>query len=60
MSNNDDRNSVSVKSWMLMIFVTAIPIIGVIMGSDFGSIDGWSDCIWWVAWQLASYPEADP
>ena len=31
MSNNDNRNYVSVKSWMLMIFVTAIPIIGLIM-----------------------------
>jgi len=31
MSNNDDSNYVSVGSWMWMMFVTAIPVIGWIM-----------------------------
>ena len=31
MSNKDDNNYVSVGSWMWMMFVTAIPIIGQIM-----------------------------
>lgn len=31
ISNQDDRNYVSVGSWMGMLFVTAIPVIGLIM-----------------------------
>ena len=31
MNNNDDSNYVSVGTWMWMMFVTAIPVIGVIM-----------------------------
>jgi heme/copper-type cytochrome/quinol oxidase subunit 2 len=31
MSNNDNSNYVSVGSWMWMMFVTAIPVIGWIM-----------------------------
>ena len=31
MNNEDDRNYISVGSWMLMMLVTAIPIIGLIM-----------------------------
>ena len=31
MSNKDDSNYVSVGSWMWMMFVTVIPIIGFIM-----------------------------
>ncbi|HMD54556.1 MAG TPA: hypothetical protein VKJ65_08415, partial [Phycisphaerae bacterium] len=31
MSNNEDSNYVSVGSWMWMMFVTAIPILGLIM-----------------------------
>lgn len=31
MNNNSDRNYISVGSWMWMMFVTAIPIIGQIM-----------------------------
>ncbi|MEI6279325.1 MAG: hypothetical protein WCQ16_08090 [Verrucomicrobiae bacterium] len=31
MSKKDDSNYVSVISWMWMMFVTAIPIIGLIM-----------------------------
>jgi cytochrome bd-type quinol oxidase subunit 2 len=31
MSSNEDSNYVSVGSWMWMMFVTAIPVIGVIM-----------------------------
>jgi hypothetical membrane protein len=31
MYNENDRNYVSVGSWMWMIFITAIPIIGQIM-----------------------------
>lgn len=31
MSDQEDRNYVSVGSWMGMIFVTAIPIVGLIM-----------------------------
>lgn len=31
MSNKDDSNYVSVGSWMWMMFVTAIPIVGQIM-----------------------------
>ena len=29
--SNDDRNYVSVGTWMLIMFITAIPIIGVIV-----------------------------
>ena len=31
MSNNENSNYVSVGSWMWMMFVTAIPILGLIM-----------------------------
>ena len=31
MSNNNDRNYISVGSWMLMMLVTALPCIGLIM-----------------------------
>jgi hypothetical protein len=31
MSKNEDSNYVSVGSWMWMMFVTALPVIGVIM-----------------------------
>ena len=31
MDNENDRNYISVGSWMWMMFVTAIPIIGWIM-----------------------------
>lgn len=31
MNNENDRNFISVGSWMWMMFVTAIPIIGQIM-----------------------------
>jgi hypothetical protein len=31
MSNQNDNNYISVGSWMWMMFVTAIPVIGVIM-----------------------------
>ena len=31
MNNEDDRNYTSVGSWMLMMLVTAIPIVGLIM-----------------------------
>ena len=31
MSDREDRNYVSVGSWMGMLFVTAIPVIGLIM-----------------------------
>ena len=31
MSNGSERNYISVRSWMWMMFVTAIPLIGVIM-----------------------------
>jgi hypothetical protein len=31
MSNNDDKNYVSVGAWMGLMFVTAIPIVGWIM-----------------------------
>jgi hypothetical protein len=31
MNNDSDRNYVSVGSWMWMMFVTAIPIVGFIM-----------------------------
>jgi hypothetical protein len=31
MSNNEDSNYVSVGSWMWMMFVTAIPVLGLIM-----------------------------
>jgi len=31
MNNEDDKNYISVGSWMWMMFVTAIPIIGQIM-----------------------------
>lgn len=31
MNDQEDRNYVSVGSWMGMMFVTAIPIIGLIM-----------------------------
>ena len=31
MYNDDDRNYVSVGGWMLMMLVTAIPVIGQIM-----------------------------
>ena len=31
MHNHEDRNYVSVGSWMMMMFVTAIPIVGLIM-----------------------------
>ena len=30
MSNNSDRNYVSVGSWMLLMLVTAIPVVGQI------------------------------
>lgn len=29
--NDDDRNYVSVGMWMLILFITAIPIIGVVV-----------------------------
>jgi len=31
MNNNDDRNYISIGSWMFMMFITAIPIVGLIM-----------------------------
>jgi heme/copper-type cytochrome/quinol oxidase subunit 2 len=31
MSNNEDSNYVSVGSWMWMMFVTVIPVLGLIM-----------------------------
>ncbi|MGA9040247.1 MAG: hypothetical protein WB421_06910 [Terriglobales bacterium] len=31
MSNQEDKNYVSVGSWMGMMFVTAIPLIGLLM-----------------------------
>ena len=31
MNNEDDSNYISVGKWMLMLFVTAIPIVGLIM-----------------------------
>lgn len=31
MNNEDDRNYVSVTSWMFMMFVTSIPVVGQIM-----------------------------
>lgn len=31
MSNKEDSNYVSVGSWMWMMFITAIPVVGVIM-----------------------------
>lgn len=31
MSNNEDSNYVSVGTWMLILFCTFIPIIGVLM-----------------------------
>ena len=31
MSDNQDRNYISVGSWMWMMFVTAIPCIGLVM-----------------------------
>jgi len=31
MANQNDSNYVSVKSWMWILFITAIPIIGQIM-----------------------------
>ena len=31
MSDNEDKNYISVGSWMWMMFVTAIPCIGLIM-----------------------------
>ena len=31
MSNDNDKNYISVGSWMLMMLITAIPIIGQIM-----------------------------
>ncbi len=31
MKNGGDRNYISVGSWMLMMLITAIPIVGVIM-----------------------------
>lgn len=31
MSNDGDRNYVSVGSWMWMMFVTALPCIGLVM-----------------------------
>ena len=31
MHNDEDRNYISVGSWMLMMFVAAIPIVGQIM-----------------------------
>ena len=31
MHNDEDRNYVSVGSWMLLLFVTAIPVVGQIM-----------------------------
>jgi cytochrome bd-type quinol oxidase subunit 2 len=31
MNNNRDNNYVSIGSWMWMMFVTALPLIGVIM-----------------------------
>jgi len=31
MNNENDRNYISVGSWMLMMLVTAIPIVGLIM-----------------------------
>ncbi|HEU0009065.1 MAG TPA: hypothetical protein VFT34_04530 [Verrucomicrobiae bacterium] len=31
MSNDGDRNHVSVWSWMWMMFVTALPCIGLVM-----------------------------
>jgi len=31
MNNDNDRNYISVGSWMWMMFVTAIPCIGLIM-----------------------------
>ena len=31
MSNDNDRNYISVGSWMWMMFVTALPCIGLIM-----------------------------
>lgn len=29
--NNEDRNYVSVGTWMLIMFITAIPIVGVVV-----------------------------
>ena len=31
MNNNRDNNYVSVGSWMWMMFVTALPVVGVVM-----------------------------
>lgn len=31
MNNEDDKNYISVGSWMFVMFVTAIPIVGQIM-----------------------------
>jgi len=31
MNNDNDRNYISVGSWMWMMFVTAIPCIGLVM-----------------------------
>jgi len=31
MSNKEDSNYISLGSWMWMMFVTAIPVVGVIM-----------------------------
>lgn len=40
--NNEDRNHVSVLSWMILLFLSALPIIGVItvlVGAFAGSND---------------------
>lgn len=31
MNSNHDRNYISIGSWMLMMLVTAIPIVGLVM-----------------------------
>jgi len=31
MNNDNDKNYISVGSWMLMMFVTAIPCLGLVM-----------------------------
>ena len=41
MNNDNDRNSVSAGTWMLILFITAVPMLGIIaLGMLFGAGGG--------------------
>jgi hypothetical protein len=40
MNNEEDRNCISAGTWMLILFITAIPIIGIIALSTLFGVGG--------------------